>query len=160
MNNQNKTLAIIPCTKDKIWDLYPNLGPVMAKNVYTNSFHALARTYISLYTKHWVILSAKYGFLDPKDWIEVTYDVTFDREDDPYISDNDLKSQIVDKKLHEYGNILIIANNRYVEKLKKAFLDFPSKLHVPFENIEDDFKGILRLNKTIQQTRGMLCYPI
>lgn len=144
-------LGIIPCTKAKIWDMYPNLGPMLAKEVYTNPFHALAKKYISLFTKEWVILSAKYGFLSPNDTLPKTYDITFDRPDDPYITIEALQSQIISKQLYTYTDIMVICNSRYIDKIRQAFINYPVKFHTPFENIEDDLEGILRLNKCIRE---------
>lgn len=142
-------LGIIPCTKAKIWDMYPNIGPMLAKKVYINPFHALAKKYISQFTNQWVILSAKYGFLSPDDTLPRTYDITFDRPDDPYITIEALQLQIVSKKLYNYTDIMIICNNRYIDKIRQAFVNYPVKFHVPFQNIEDDLEGTLRLNKCI-----------
>lgn len=150
------TLGIIPCSKAKIWDAFPDIGGVLAENAYTNPFHQLARSYVNLFAKDWVIFSAKYGFLSPQEIIPEFYDVTFDRPEDPYISIDELKQQIKAKGLHKYRHMIAVCNNRYIAKLEKAFSNEIGagkiKLEVPFENIEDDAAGSSVLNAAIRRT--------
>lgn len=145
-----KMLGIIPCSKAKIWDMLPTIGEVFAENAYTNPFHNLARTYVSLFTDDLIIFSAKYGFLSSKDTIPETYDVTFDRPNDPHISVEELKIQIRDKNLDNYEKIMAICNDRYISMLHAAFQG-KVEIIVPFKKIEDDLEGCLLLNKQLQQ---------
>lgn len=146
-NNPSKILGIIPCTKSKIWDKIPDIGPVFAENAYTNPFHSLAKAYISIFTNNWVIFSAKYGFLNPKDVIDATYDVTFDRPDDPHVTISELDKQVIDKHLNQYTDVIVVCNNRYVDIVKKVFKKINCKIHIPFNNIEDNSQGSILLNQ-------------
>lgn len=153
INDAFSILGIIPCSKAKIWDELPAIGRVYAENAYINPFHALARTYISLFTNNWIILSAKFGFLNPDEILEETYDVTFDRLNDSYIKVSTLQKQVIDKNLHKYNNIIIVCNNRYVDFVKKAFENYNCRIYVPFKDIEDDEQGSNFLNQQIFKIR-------
>jgi hypothetical protein len=147
---KRSTLGIIPCTKEKIWDIFPDMGSVLAENVYINPFHSLARTYIDFFTNHCVIFSAKYGFLRPHDLVPGFYDVTFDRPNDPYISVEMLKKQSLEKRLNNYRKIIAVCNSRYIAMIKKTFSK-KTTIEIPFEGIEDNAEGIMLLNSNIKK---------
>ncbi|MDT0000300.1 hypothetical protein QJV15_05390 [Listeria cossartiae subsp. cayugensis] len=78
MGISNKTnLIIIASGKPKIWDKFPDIGPVKASDVYTGTFHRLSKAYAEQFAKEYLILSPKYGFLRPDDIVPKTYDVRF-----------------------------------------------------------------------------------
>ena len=60
-----KTLVIVPCGKRKIWDKNSEAGPTKARDVYTGSPFKVNREYAEKFGDPWVILFAKYGFLEP-----------------------------------------------------------------------------------------------
>lgn len=62
-----RRLCIIPCGKKKIWDKYPDYGPMEAKDVYISPFGKACQAYATMFFENWVILSAKHGFLRPND---------------------------------------------------------------------------------------------
>ena len=57
-----RRLCIIPCGKKKIWDKYPDYGPMEAKDVYISPFGKACQAYATMFFENWVILSAKHGF--------------------------------------------------------------------------------------------------
>ncbi|GGM16688.1 DUF6884 domain-containing protein [Deinococcus aerophilus] len=71
------TLVIVPCGASKIWARQPDLGAVMAKDAYTGPPFVLHRQYAERFGDAWMILSAKYGFLAPDDFLPGPYEVTF-----------------------------------------------------------------------------------
>ncbi|MBC2260112.1 hypothetical protein HCB45_00765 [Listeria sp. FSL L7-0091] len=78
MGISNKTnLIIIASGKPKIWDKLPDIGPVKASEAYTGTFHLLSKAYAEQFANEYLILSPKYGFLQPDDIIIKTYDVRF-----------------------------------------------------------------------------------
>ncbi|MBC1421187.1 hypothetical protein IA612_05335 [Listeria seeligeri] len=78
MGIPNKTkLIIIASGKPKIWDKFPDLGPVKASEAYTGTFHRLSKTYAEKFADSYLILSPKYGFLRPDDLVAEPYDVRF-----------------------------------------------------------------------------------
>nr|WP_221633602.1 DUF6884 domain-containing protein [Listeria seeligeri] len=70
-------MIIIASGKPKIWDKFPDLGPVKASEAYTGTFHRLSKTYAEKFADSYLILSPKYGFLRPDDLVAEPYDVRF-----------------------------------------------------------------------------------
>ena len=94
-------IGIIPCSKEKIWDIEPNKGAVPANKAYRSAFHQYAAAYAQKYCDHTLIFSAKYGLMEPDFLIEGTYDVTFLRKKDPCISLSEIQKQA---KSHNWRN--------------------------------------------------------
>lgn len=131
-------LAIIPCTKNKIWDDIPDLGPVYATCAYTGPEFVLAKALASKFADRIVILSAKYGFLDPWDRIPQTYDVTFSRPNDPFIGMDELKEQAKKKGLLEFSSITAIGNSHYQKRICEALSNPKTKIHLPADNVKSE----------------------
>lgn len=128
-----KTLCIVPCGKEKIWEKHPDAGPTPAKDVYIGVFvrkcHQYAQTF---YPESYCILSAKYGFLWPDEIIPETYDVTFKIPTTHPISLQELTKIAVEKGLYDYDEIVVIAGGEYVKKVMQVF---------PEKNIRLPLKG-------------------
>lgn len=92
-----RRLCIIPCGKKKIWDKYPDYGPMEAKDVYISPFGKACQVYATMFFENWVILSAKHGFLRPNDIVLENYDLAFDSKSDEIISMEQLKQQLIEK---------------------------------------------------------------
>ncbi|MFC4556892.1 DUF6884 domain-containing protein [Virgibacillus kekensis] len=118
-----RELSIIPCGRKKIWDKYPDLGPVPAGNAYTGTLHTLCRKYAEKYTDDWVILSAKHGFLSEDDLVEGQYDVTFGQKSNEIISFAKLREQIKEKGLDQYDNLVVLTGKKYKPVINGTFID-------------------------------------
>ena len=112
-------IGIIPCSKEKIWDIRPESGAVLARHAYRSSFHRLARGYVEGNCDGWLILSAKYGFLAPDDVIEGPYDVSFTRPQDSFISDSELREQALGLGMPK--KIISLCPRAYAQKIELAF---------------------------------------
>ncbi len=118
-----ESLCVIPCGNRKIWDRYPGIGPTKAKNVYTGAFAAACRKYAErFYPSAWCIISAKHGFLFPKDIVPGPYNVTFSKPKTNPISIKALREQAVSKCLDKYQIIVVIAGKEYVRIVQQVFL--------------------------------------
>ena len=122
-------LGIVPCSKEKIWDLFPNRKGVQAQFAYRSAFHTYTRKYAQLYCDQYLILSAKYGLMKPDFIIPRSYDVTFSRATDPYVSKRELRQQAL---RYPYAKKLIVLCPRaYAKRIEDAFsfstiaMDFP-----------------------------------
>lgn len=114
-------LCIIPCGKKKIWDKYPDKGPTEAKGVYISPFGKACQAYASQFFTHWVILSAKHGFLLPTDIIEKNYDLAFDSNSDEIIRIEQLKKQMIDKELLNFDEIVLLAGKKHKKVVTKLY---------------------------------------
>ncbi len=73
-----ETLFVVSCTRRKIWDLTPSVGAfVAAKDAYVGeTMKSWLASDLCRQEPRWIILSAKYGFIEP-DHPVADYDVTF-----------------------------------------------------------------------------------
>jgi len=124
-------LVVVPCGKRKIWDRYPKAGPTKAKDVYIGAPFKVNREYAEKYGDRWVILSAKYGFIDPDFVVPRNYNVTFrDASTDP-IGVIELKEQIKHKTLDTFDKLVVLGGRDYADVVSQAFSDLEVKIKKP-----------------------------
>lgn len=129
------TLFIVSCTKPKIWDEDPN-APfyVPARYAYRGKSF---KEFVRLFTERemeskgykWLVLSAKYGYIEP--WHPIgNYDVTFNDEKTGPISDETLYSQVMYQKrwrnntpLRNFRTVICFGSKTYLENICKSFKD-------------------------------------
>jgi len=116
-----KTLVIVPCGKSKIWKKHPNKGPTEARKVYTGAPFILNKRYAEHFETDWVILSAKYGFIEPDYRIPQDYNVTFNDPKSNPITIEELENQATE--LEEYNCIVALGGKVYSNITRKVFRD-------------------------------------
>src|SRR5271170_3987934 len=102
VDEQAGILVIIPCGQKKIWDTSLRSGPTAAKDAYTGSPFSVNRSFAEKFSDRWVILSAKYGFIDPDFVIPCQYDVTFKKRNRASVSYEQLRKQVRQKKFKRF----------------------------------------------------------
>ncbi len=133
---RGRSLVIVPCSKSKIWDKYPEKGKVPAKDVYISPNFKKCRECAERYGDDWVILSAKYGFIKPDFKIPEKYDITFNRKTDDIVSDKKLKQQA--RRLSKnYDNIVILDGKEYEKATELAFSGLDVKFFYPLHNLRN-----------------------
>ena len=125
------TLVVVPCGKRKIWDRYPSAGPTKAQDVYIGAPFKVNREYAEKYSNRWVILSAKYGFIDPGFVISRDYDVTFKDASTNPISERALKEQIKRKALHSFDTVVVLGGRDYADVVYNAFGGLKVRVKAP-----------------------------
>jgi hypothetical protein len=130
-------LCIIPCGSSKVWDAKPGAGPQKAENVYTGVFTSTCQKYARTNFDHWVILSAKHGFLHPHDIISGPYNVSFIKPSSEEISMQELDKQAIEKGLINFNEITVLGGKHYVERVVAIF-NQGHTIHLPLR----DCKGI------------------
>jgi hypothetical protein len=78
-----------------------------------------SRRYAERFAKCWLILSAKYGFIEPDFCIPQNYDVSVGDPDS--ISADTLREQIREKDLLRFKTVGVLGSARYWRLVKKAF---------------------------------------
>ena len=125
-----KSICIVPCGSQKIWDKNPKAGPTKAREVYIGPFAKKCRRYAEkFHTGSWCILSAKYGFLFPNDIVSGPYNVSFNKPTQDTITSEELKKQASKKKMREYKKVVILGGKNYANIIKQIFPD--KKIHTP-----------------------------
>jgi len=147
----NRHLAIIPCTKHKIWDYLPHFGEVPAICAYVGPEFILSRHFLSSRTDRIIIFSAKYGLLDPWDGIPQTYDVTFERSEDPVIDAESLKQQAKIKGLFNFKYITTTCNYYYQKRIVETFSSSGAIIVSPVKDLIDNDQICQIINKLISQ---------
>ena len=87
--------------------------------------------YAERFADRWLILSAKYGFIDPDFVIPENYDVTFKDPGTNPISIDRLREQVREKGLCEFDKVIVLGGMIYFEVCKKAFEGFNVKIYAP-----------------------------
>ena len=117
--NNYKILVVVPCGKRKIWKRNLKAGPTKAKDAYVGSPFKVNREYAEKFADEWVILSAKYGFIEPDFVIPEDYDVTFSDPSTNPISLEHLKEQAI--QMTGFDKIVALGSAEYAEMVKRAF---------------------------------------
>jgi len=125
--NSKKTLCIITCSEQKIWDKHKDQKniPKKAKEAYTGKITKLGIKFAEkFFNGNYAILSAKYGLLNPDELI-CNYNLHIKnlckKEREELI--NKIKNQIKEKNLNTYDEIIVIAGSDYLKIVKEVFKD-------------------------------------
>jgi hypothetical protein len=127
------TLVIVPCGRQKIWATRPGAGPVAARDAYTGPPFRLNRQYAERFGDCWVILSAKYGFIDPLFLVPGPYEVTFKSLATQPISPAVLREQA--RALAHASTIIGLGGQDYRAALQDAFSETGVTLVFPFAGL-------------------------
>ncbi|MHC1564198.1 MAG: DUF6884 domain-containing protein [Candidatus Hecatellaceae archaeon] len=124
-------LIIVSCGSRKIWNKNPEIGPTRASDAYVGAPFKLNRKYAEKFGDHWVILSAKYGFIEPSFIIPANYNVTFKKPSTNSISISQLREQVKRKQLNKFDEVTVLGGSDYADIIKKVFEEFPVKIKAP-----------------------------
>ena len=113
-------LVVVQCGGRKIWKNNPDIGKVKAEDAYTSPYFQKNRKYAKRFGDRWVVLSAKYGFLDPDELIE-DYNVTFKSKKSGPISNFDLQKQVTEKELDDFDEVVVLGGIEYLDAIKEVF---------------------------------------
>ncbi len=139
------TLVIVACGRSKIWGKDPDAGPTESKDAYTGSPFKLNRQYAERYGDHWVILSAKYGFIEPNYLLPGPYEVTFKRKSPSPIAHAVLRKQVSDGALDRFAVVIGLGGKEYRAAIRDAFGAATIDLQFPFAG--------LPIGKSMQTTK-------
>jgi hypothetical protein len=128
------TLIIVPCGRSKIWTKHPNAGPTPACEAYTGAPFKVNRSYAEKSGDRWVILSAKYGFIEPS--VPITmYEVTFKKRSTNPVSVATLKKQAADQGLLDFDHVVVLGGKEYRSVIEQAYAGTDSHLTFPFSGL-------------------------
>lgn len=131
----DSTLVIVPCGRSKIWSKNPLAGTTLAKDAYTGSPFKVNRRYAEQKGTHWVILSAKHGFISPDFAIAGPYEVTFKWKSTGPVTIEVLKEQIAGFKLDRYADIIGLGGKEYRAAITAAFKGTTREPRFPFAGL-------------------------
>lgn len=116
-------LHVVACSKAKIWDKNPKEKlSLPARDVYQGGFFKQAIGYIKDRKRYmgmeprWIILSAKYGFIEPDFKIE-NYNVSFNNKKDECVTQNKLEYQW-EEFYSEYKSVFLWGGAPYYKNIE------------------------------------------
>ena len=132
IKEKEEVLVVISCSKTKIWDRDKKTPIYISAQEVYQGLHFIKWIKEKRKLKQpfrWIILSAKYGFIEPYHPIS-NYDVTFDNKETGPISTETLINQAYyqrrwkdGKKLADFNEIFFVGSNSYYHILCKVFKD-------------------------------------
>jgi hypothetical protein len=128
----NDRLIIIPCGAGKIWDNYPSHGPCKAKEAYTGSPFKVNRGFAEACAGKWMILSAKYGYIEPDFLIPGNYNVSFKDPMTLPVKADILIGQIRSQGLDKFGSVIGLGGKEYRQLILTSFAPFRIPVSFPF----------------------------
>jgi len=141
-------LVVVPCGGSKIWQRQPDAGPTPAASAYVGPLFKVNKEFAERFADRWVILSAKYGFIEPEFIIPEDYDVTFKKPGTSPISMARLKEQVREKGLHRFTRVIALGGKDYVSRVRAAFAETGAEVMAPTEG--------LPLGKMMQRVRMLI----
>jgi len=130
----SKLGVVVPCGQAKIWKKEPTHGPAKAKNAYIGAPFIVNKAFAEKFANKWVVLSAKYGFIDPDFIIPNDYNVTFKKPSTNPISVDALSKQMKQMNLDSYDFVIALGGEDYSNIVKKVFKK-SSKVIAPTEGL-------------------------
>lgn len=132
---KERTLVVVPCGLAKVWDREVGRGATQARDAYTGSPFKVNRKYAERHADRWVILSAKYGFIDPDFLIPGPYNVTFKRPSPEVVTVQRLREQADALGLRGYRQIIGLGGREYRAILDETFAKERNRLSFPFAGL-------------------------
>lgn len=129
-------LVIVSCGSKKIWDKNPYAGPTPAKDVYVSAYTNILKSYPQKFKNDWVILSAKYGFIEPDFIIPEPYNITFKDKSAKTITIERLREQVKEKGLDKYEEIIVLGGKEYADKVRTVFSAKNCSVRAPVEGLQ------------------------
>jgi hypothetical protein len=150
------TLVVVPCGKGKIWDRYPDAGATPARTAYTGAPFVKNREYAEAFADRWVILSARYGFIDPDFAIPGPYDVTFNDPTTDPIPVEELRRQVREKGLASFEVVVALGSAKYAGKTQAAFTTSRARVCAPVAHLPM-FEMMRAVSEAINLRRPFEC---
>ena len=157
-----KLLVIVPCGQIKIWKKEPSHGPAKAKNAYIGAPFKVNKAFAEKFADKWIVLSSKYGFIDPEFIIPKDYNVTFKKPSTNPINTDALLKQLKQKNLDSYDVVIALGGEDYSSIVKKVFMKV-SKVIAPTEGLPigkamGHVKSLIKLEKP-QMVKAIAGHP-
>jgi len=118
-----------------IWNRDPTYGSAKARDAYTGTLFRLNRAYAETYGDRWLVLSAKYGFIEPGFVIPGPY-VSFKKQASDPIETRSLHVQVEQLNLHEISTVVGLGGAEYRERVRLVFGNQVASLEYPFEGLK------------------------
>lgn len=93
------------------------------------------RAYAERFASRWVILSAKYGFVDPDFMTTENYNTTFKLKSTSPITVGELAQQLENLRLDQHERVIGLGGKDYRIAVEAAYRNTSYQLHFPFSGL-------------------------
>lgn len=142
-------LVVVSCGARKIWKTIPSAGPTQAKDVYTGPFFSKNKEYAETFSDRWVILSAKYGFINPDFVIPEDYNVSFKKKTTRPILISQVKEQVTEMGLDKFERVIVLGGSDYASIVRNVFGNLDVEVVAPLEGLQIGF-AMSKVKKAIE----------
>jgi len=138
MGKSNKTLVIVPCSKNKIWSERAHPKKVLAKDAYISPYFRLCKLYAEKFSDKWVIFSGKYGIISPDTLLE-DYDnkLVYKKMDIKFY--HKVKKQL-GVLLTDYDIVISLCGRDYFRVIEETISDHRVKIYNPLSGLKIGMK--------------------
>ncbi len=133
MANYNKTLIIIPCGKKKIWAKDKSIKDVKAEDAYISNYFKLCKLYAQRFSDKWVILSGKYGIIEPDFILDGDYNIKLNASED---FKNKVREQLKPLLSEGFTHIVSLCGDYYTCFLKDVIINFGLTVYAPLQGMK------------------------
>lgn len=120
--HQSENLAVVACSKAKIWDIEER-GGTLARSTYRGTLFRLSSEFADKHAERWVILSGKHGFLNPDSRVPGPYDTRLPPKI-KHAQATRFRQQVIAKGLHRYRKVVVFGGDDYTRAVRVAFSPF------------------------------------
>jgi hypothetical protein len=139
-----------------MWNIHPGAGPTTASEAYVSTPFKVNKKYAQRFGDRWVILSAKYGLIEPDFIIPRNYNVTFKDPSTNPISVSQIKKQIEEKRLNEFEEVVVLAGKDYANVVLQAFADISVRIKTPTTGLRLGV-GVGKVKQAIKNQKPFDC---
>lgn len=93
------------------------------------------KEYAECFADRWVILSAKYGFIEPYFMIPEPYNISFKKKSSKPVSLDTLVSQIKEMNLNKYDQVIGLGSKEYRAMMEASFSQYNIRPEFPFAGL-------------------------
>jgi hypothetical protein len=144
-------LIVVACGKAKIWDKDRRAGATRAEEAYVGSPFLINKRYAIKFAARWIILSAKYGYIDPDFLIPGPYNVTFKDPRTKPISIEQLQQQVKSNGLFRFNRIVGLGGSTEYRNIIKATLGRSGTVQFPTRGLRIG-QAMSRIKKAIARS--------
>ena len=134
-DSHEDVLVVIPCGRMKIWARQPHRGPTPARDAYMSEYFQTNGAFAERFGSRWVILSDKFGFIDPGFVIPGPYEVTFANPASGPISFEALRAQVGARGLTRFATVIGLGGRVHRDATKYAFEGTGASVRFPFAGL-------------------------
>lgn len=143
-------IVVIPCGDQKIWDEDRPCGPVAAEEAYTSSYAEANRRYARHFGDAWLVLSAKYGMMTPRQRVPGDYNVSFEEPRSGPVPVSVLAAQAEALDIERFDTAVVLGGEDYRVAASRALESQEVEIAQPLAGL-DLFESMSALSQAVRE---------